>query len=360
MMSRRYPETMVAAVLCAALLAWATLASGAAGAKPGLLGMESVGALVTLRSPAVTKGDHILLGEIAEIVTDDKELQGQLEKLVVGRAALPGTERTLFVGSIRVRLRQADIPESAVRLVAADDPIAIRTAASVVPGDELVAAAESAIAQWLQQKGLSVGPEHPVVACSNLGEDIRIPGWAYEVRLAGFVTPTVGTEQVSVPLAIWSEGRLQRQVTARCTVAAYGEVAVLARRLDKHARLRDVDIRWERRNLVGLPAGAIGSEWRKSPNSAEKFEGRDSYRLRRSLEAGTVLTVDLLEPLPDMCLGQEVKLVSTVGSVQVTDLGRLLKDGRIGEVVDVANVRSGRVVQGVLLAPATVWVQVGL
>ncbi|MGI6541462.1 MAG: flagellar basal body P-ring formation chaperone FlgA [Limnochordia bacterium] len=316
-------------------------------------------AVVTLHSPAVVSGADILLGAIADIATDDENLHARLSALVVGKAALVGQERQLVIGSILVRFRQAGIDEKAVRLVAPSDSIVVRTAAVAVPARELISAAEEAVraalvtqvgvgapAYGLAAIGEATAQADTTVTCPTVAKDVPIPSGAdYDIRLSGPVAFSPLSDQVTVPLAIWSAGRLQQQVTARCIVQVNGEVAVLTRKMDLRETLSADDIRWEKRNLAAEPRGVITYSSSFDPSA---------WRLLYPLQAGETLTWDMVEARPNAQSGAEVVLITQVGTVQVTDVGYLQKDARVGERVAVKNARTGVMVYGMLQTPTQV------
>lgn len=310
---------------------------------------QPIVAVVTLRSPTTVTGSDILLGQIADIVTPDAELRSRLAALPVGKAALAGGERTLFVGSIQVRLRQAGIPDSAVRLVAQTDTIVVRTAAAMVRVTELQKVAEKAIVEALTARVRAPLPPSVTVTCPTLTQDIPVTnGAAYDIRLTGGVSFAPLSDQATVPMAVWSDGKLQQQITARCSVNAEAEVAVLARKMDRYEALSIADIRWERRNLAARPMGVI------TRSAAGPME---NWRMIYPQEAGVELTWDMIQAQPHALADSEVELVAVVGTIQIVDLGRLLKDARIGEQVAVKNSRTGTVVYGTLVTPKRVVVQ---
>lgn len=307
-------------------------------------GGQAVSAVARLRSPATVAGPDILLGEIADIDSSDEQLRQRLEGLVVGKAALPGAERQLFVGSVRVRLRQAGIAETAVTLEAEGDPLRVQTAATQIPATELEATAQAAVARWLEET-YGVAAESISAVVSTAAPPVA--GEKYALR-AGEVSRKPGSTLLSVPVSIWSAGRLVGQVAVDCSSATEVEVAVAASKLARHSRLISDGVRWERRPVLSVPPGAVGRE--------AGHEGVD-WRLTRPVEAGTVLTWELLERSPAARAGDEVQLISAAGVVRVADVGRLATDGWLGERVAVRNARTGQTVYGTLVTPTLVEVR---
>lgn len=309
------------------------------------VGAAAASAVARLRSPATVAGPDILLGEIADIDSSDELLRERLKSLVVGKAALPGAERQLFVGSVRVRLRQAGIPETLVLLQADGDALRVQTVATLVPASELEAVAEAAVARWLES---CYGAIPASIRCSAASALVAVSGSGYALRPASEVVRKPGSDQLSVPIAIWSDRRLVQQVTVTCSVTAYAEVAVAATRLERRSELRMDDIRWEARSILSLPSGAlVRGSWSEATG----------WRLTRFVDAGSVFTTDMLERQPDAYAGAEVQLATAVGAVRVSDLGTLTADGYVGATVGATNARTGQLVRGLLVTPTMVSVE---
>ncbi|MGI6083273.1 MAG: flagellar basal body P-ring formation chaperone FlgA [Limnochordia bacterium] len=306
-----------------------------------LLGWQAQAALAVARLHplATVSGPEIRLGDIADIESSDELLGQRLTELVVGRAALPGAERRLFVGSVRVRLRQAGIAETAVALEATDDPIRVQTAATPIPAAALTQAAEAAVGRWLKETyGVSVQE----ITARVSGTVPAVTG-DYTLQ-AGEVSHRPGGG-LQVPVNIHRGGRLVGQVSVQCSVTAEVEVLVASRRLERHSPLEPADVRWEQRSVMTVPPEAVTrQDW---PSDVDR-------RLTRSVEDGSVLTLDLLETAPATSAGDEVQLISAVGAVRVADTGMLIDDGYLGRRVAVRNVRTGQTVYGVLVTPGLV------
>jgi len=324
----------------------ATWLSGLAAVALIFLGWQAQAALAVARLHplATVSGPEIRLGDIADIESGDELLGQRLSELVVGRAALPGAERRLFVGSVRVRLRQAGISEAEVALEATDDPIRVQTAATPVPAESLIQVAKEAVDRWLQ-KAFGVAAQRITATVSG-----AVPAVANDYTLeAGQVNHKPGSG-LQVPVNIRSGGRLVGQVTVLCSVTAEAEVLVASRRLERHALLDPADVRWERRSVMSVPPEAV---------RRQDWSSDVEWRLTRSAEAEAVLTRDQLEIAPDALAGDEVQLVTAIGAVRVADTGTLIDDGYLGRRVAVRNLRTGKTVYGVLVTPALVEVGAG-
>ncbi|HHW10164.1 MAG TPA: flagellar basal body P-ring formation protein FlgA [Firmicutes bacterium] len=399
--------TLTAALTAALAVALTTvlavlliLAAGAAareGLPPGLgtpdpdsdPDTSGAPALVILKPRAVTTGPDIRLEEIADLVfaprsgteaagagqrAEQEDMLQKLSALAVGRAALPGNCRLLNSGSIRVRLRQAGIADRDVRIDGAAET-EVCTAALVVTRPEMEAAIQRAVAA-LYPAGYQV-----VVSCPALPSAIKTAGspshtsggqaaggaagGAFEIeaqvdRSASVVTaisavPAAsaasaaaaaaaakgggGDGAVTVSLAIKEDGTVLEQLTTRCSAGIFAEVALTAGRLERHTVLLPELLLWERRDLTYFP-GAV------TKTDAGRLLG---MRLAKPLSSGSVLRWTDIEPVPDAQMNHQVQLIYSRGAVWVADAGRLLADAVIGEKVSVINIRTGKLLQGILI-----------
>jgi len=82
------------------------------------------------------------------------------------------------------------------------------------------------------------------------------------------------------------------------------------------------------------------------------------HRLKRSLPAGTALTVDMLVPDVIVRRGQQVTLIAATGPVEIRAQGQALTEGALDDRVRVQNLSSLKVVEGVVESDSVV--RVGL
>lgn len=128
-------------------------------------------------------------------------------------------------------------------------------------------------------------------------------------------------------------------------VQVSGEVLVTTRAMPRDTVLSRDDMRLERRALNDLHSGYL-----VDPQRAQGMV------LKRSLQAGTVLTPQLVEPRQLVHRGQKVTLMAQNPAISVRVRGEALGDGAYGERVRVRNLSSGRVVEGRVLSSGVVGV----
>lgn len=122
------------------------------------------------------------------------------------------------------------------------------------------------------------------------------------------------------------------------TVEMERTVLVLQRPLARHATLLAQDVLPQVRRL---PAG----DGQAFLNDVQTLKGK---RLRRALPAGTTLRADMLLPEVLIRRGQRVTLLAQAGGLQVRAPGKALAEGAAEQRIQVQNLSSLRVVEGVV------------
>jgi flagella basal body P-ring formation protein FlgA len=120
-------------------------------------------------------------------------------------------------------------------------------------------------------------------------------------------------------------------------------VLVLRRALARRARVAIIDVEPETRRMPGSAAVFI--------QDAASLQG---HRLKRSLPAGTALTVDMLVPDVVVRRGQQVTLIAASGPVEIRAQGHALTEGGVDDRVRVQNISSLKVVEGVVESDSVV------
>lgn len=114
-------------------------------------------------------------------------------------------------------------------------------------------------------------------------------------------------------------------------------VLVLRRALARRARVAMIDVEPQTRRVPGTAATFL--------QDTASLQG---HRLKRSLPAGTALTVEMLVPDLIVRRGQQVTLIAAIGHVEIRAQGHALTDGGVADRVRVQNTSSLKVVEGVV------------
>lgn len=143
--------------------------------------------------------------------------------------------------------------------------------------------------------------------------------------------------QARVTVGVSCPGPVHWTLYVPVTIESTINVLVLSRAVAREAHLTAADVTVETRKTAGPGTAYLGT--------AAELANRT---VRRPLAAGTVLTADMFAPDLIIKRGQEVTLVSSGGSIEVRASGRAMSDGAAGSRIQVQNLSSLRVVEGVV------------
>jgi flagella basal body P-ring formation protein FlgA len=307
--------------------------AGAGGAIPAERverrdrGLPGSRIIVTLRSASVVRGPEIKLGEIASVAGGDAALVERLREAEVGRAPLPGLSRSLDMHYLTARLRQLPIdPDSLV--LESRGPVSVATASQRVEGSDLVALVRE---QLLAERGGAA--ESLAVQATGSVPPLILPEGRLELKLRTRPAADLrGTTSLTVEA--WVESVLVRAVSVPVRIGLLGEVLVAARPIPRGAILGPEDVRIERREL------STGQEPLQTIGAAL------DRRATRNIAYGEAIHAGLLE-LPPLVRRGDMVLVSAEGrGVRAVLQAEAREDGRLGQVIRVRNLSSGREVYG--------------
>jgi flagella basal body P-ring formation protein FlgA len=176
---------------------------------------------------------------------------------------------------------------------------------------------------------------------------------------AAKLDPRLRVEQCEQPLETFAQSATARgervTVGVRCasantwtlyvpvSVEVEIPVLVLRRALARRARVEMIDVEPETRRMPGSATAFI--------QDTASLQG---HRLKRSLPAGTALTVDMLVPDVVVRRGQQVTLIAASGPVEIRAQGQALTEGGIADRVRVQNMSSLKVIEGVVESDSVV------
>jgi flagella basal body P-ring formation protein FlgA len=149
--------------------------------------------------------------------------------------------------------------------------------------------------------------------------------------------PAGMTLQARSMIGVSCAGPSRWTVYVPVTVESTIDVLVLAHAVNRDVRLVPADVTVERRITAG-PGNLYLT-------STSELSGRT---VRRPLSAGTTLAVDMFSPDLIVHRGQQVTLLLAGGAVEVRATGRAMADGAQGGRVQVQNLSSMRVIEGVI------------
>ncbi len=310
----------------AALLALTLLAAPAAA--------EDATPVPKLKAEAAVASDLVRIGDLVENA-------GHLASTPVFRA--PDLGQT---GAIRTERVRAALAPHGLGLIDADglSEVVVRRASRKITAGEIERRIASAVAarSGIAAEKLVVASDRKLTAMHvdpSIAAEVNLTHIYYDVRSGRF------DATIELP-----GGRLTRKAPLRITGSAVETetVAVLARAAAKGEIVREGAVELQRRPKAGLGEDAI-----------RDVESAIGLSPRRPLAAGEVLrSADLMKP--DLVQRNEpVLLLYEAPGIAVTVRGKALESGAEGDLVNVSNTQSKRTVQGVVVGPNRVSINVG-
>ncbi len=127
------------------------------------------------------------------------------------------------------------------------------------------------------------------------------------------------------------------------TVRAMATALVATRPLPPKTELGPSDVQAVKRDIASLGYGYIS-----------RLDNAAGYRTKRSIAQGAVITPVMVEAALMIRRGQKVTLLSGAGPVQVSMAGVATSEGALGSRIQVRNLTSGRIVEGLVRSSETV------
>ena len=150
----------------------------------------------------------------------------------------------------------------------------------------------------------------------------------------------------STTVGVRCEGAKPWKLYVSAQTVVVGNVVVTTRPLARHHILQASDLRLARRDLTTLPRGYL-----EQPQQAV------GEVLLRQLGDGQVVRLTQIAAPKLVRRGETVTLSADAGGVRVRMSGKALSDGASGDSVQVRNLSSRRVVQGIVTARGVVTVE---
>ena len=166
--------------------------------------------------------------------------------------------------------------------------------------------------------------------------DARLKLARCDQPLQGFLPPNAEIRR-NVVVGVRCRGSNPWKVYVPVRLAAFREVLVAGRPLERGATLGSADIRKEKRDIT-IARGAYLTD-------ASQIQGKV---LRRSVPEGRMMTTDLLAEEEIIKRGQRVTLMVAQNGFTVRMAGTALTDGTVNERIQVKNDSSQRTVEGIV------------
>lgn len=178
------------------------------------------------------------------------------------------------------------------------------------------------------------GTDQPTVRVAHLDPRLRLA--ACDVPLQAFAAPS-GRKTGNTVIGVRCRGTSPWSLYVPVSIELMRKVVVLDTALPRGSLLQAADIRMERHDVYRLHSGFF--------TDPDQVLGMS---LHHSLPAGKILSRTSLKAAKIIRRGARVTLIAQAGGIAVRMSGKALMNGAAGERIRVRNLKSKRIVEGIV------------
>lgn len=299
---------------------------------------SSAGAFVKihLNNRTEVENEKIVLGEIGQIVGEDRAQVETVKHVVLGNAPLAGKTKYLTRDYVISRMKLSGIDLTTIQLICSDKVEIVRSSIKITH-DKI----KKIIFDYLDK---TLPWEKSNVNLKNIrvnNEPILPKG-----KITYKVVPPSNTDYVGLtPLSVhfYVNGKIHKKLMVSVKIEVMSDIVVTKKPLGRYQIITEADISLNRMNLAKLPSNVI-----------RKVEDVLGKRTRRTIDSNTPLRPDLIELPPLVKRGDIVKIIVESEGLKVTALGKAKEKGRLGEMIKVTNVDSSKAIYARVLDASSV------
>lgn len=291
---------------------------------------------IILKEKAIVDQDVIRLADIAGISGTSDAGSSPLGSAVVANSPLPGKTRFVSQDYIRIRLRQAGYQTGSMYFQGPQDIQIIRKAATV-SRDAILRDVEAAIRRQMPWRLEDV-------AISNIRFDdkIQLPTGTLTHR----IVPNRNENYLGktlLALHLYVDGELFKKTWVHADISVMADVVKTVRPLGRNQRIGREDLTIVRADLSDLPSDTV-----------RRIDEVLGNRTTQMIYPDTVLKTGMFTLPPLVRRGDIVKIVANAGPLTITATGKVRQKGCKGEMVDVINTDSNRIITARVIGPGAV------
>ncbi len=311
-------------------------------------------------SSATVTDSQVKLGQIAT-VTGDETVTESLKNLVIvieaadkRSTAVRAWQIARQIGTAGFDVAQINITGAArclINFVSSNDKKAevtglpVDQAARQAPSASLEARLRETVCRNLANKGMPKEHEVKITFNPGLRELLALTNPPYEFE----IIPQRSSNWlglVAFKVKVYRDGQEIQALPVLAEVHVRMPLFVAAKTINSKARISKTDIE---------------KSWREITSLKDKYltDAGDvlDQQARKMIPAGTVITGDLLEPLPMVKRGQLLTVVYRRGGLDIRTVGKSMQSGFKNEVIQVRNERSKEIFRARVTGPGQVCVE---
>jgi flagellar basal body P-ring formation protein FlgA len=316
-----------------AALALTLLLPAAGGAAVGKIGVD-------LSKKAAVVGPQITLGEIADVTGSNSAVVDRVRGLQLGRAAPAGLEVKVVLGYVKIALRREGYSLGDFTFTGANASV-VKTQSRVFDPAGLLPQIKSFIVRQTREP-----PENVEVRMEGAPQTLLLPAGDLKADFRpSFSGLYQGTVFLTAELSV--DGHFIKPLPLRVQVDIVHPAVVAVRRIEKGEEFTAGNIAVEKVSASKITRGCFAK--------LEYVAGRRAADL--VLPQTVIQVSDIYDP-PVIRHGQIVQAVVEKGNVELSVEARAIEDGKAGDMIQVENTASHKILKGKVLDENTVLVQI--
>ena len=289
-------------------------------------GFAESGAMIVLRPEIEITRQHIYLGDIAQIQTDNEKLQQKLESVEIGRTNPLGRPRTITIPHIKWRIDQYHLNPSQYIYIGLKSIVRYREI--TLSPEKILASAEAFYQRLIDKRAdaeLRVEAKVPILPIPIPDEDVKLK----------FVPFNRDIWKGILEMQVIHEGTVIKKPILKFRLSAVRPVVAAAQDIPPRVILKQKHLKFERRkieNTRDLPLTDL-----------DEAVGKIT---RVAITQGEVITPSYLKKTYLVSRGSLVTMIAQKGSLKVQTQGKALQNGERGKLIRVMNLTSKKELEG--------------
>lgn len=147
----------------------------------------------------------------------------------------------------------------------------------------------------------------------------------------------------SLKFDIIRDGVIVKTVSTSVKLTIWTDTYVASRTIKRDESINKSDLRIERCDVT-----------KKFGKTLEVSDTTLAIRAVKTIKTGSVIEMDMVEPIPVICRGDDVLIRCTVGQIEITTTGVAREDGLCGDMIEVLNKETNRRISAEVDSPGIV------
>ena len=302
-------------------------------------GFCAEGVVIRLPEKASVVGPEMTLGEIAEIIGNERTAEDRLRRLTLGRAAPAGHLVRLTLASIKIALRREGYSLEGFAFGGAD-AVEVLTSSQTLDPTDLLPQVKTFVAGQTNES-----PDNVEVKMEGQGKKILLPAGTMSAQFRpSFSGRYEGPVFLTAELKV--DGRQVRVLPLRVEVEITRPAVTASRRIGKDEKFTAENVTLARTPGSKLIRGSFG-----------RLDAVLGHTAALPILAGTVIRVEDLYDPPVIQHGQIVQGVVEEGNIELSVQVRAIEDAKVGDSIRVENTESHKLLRGKVLDEKTVLIE---